>query len=218
MYPFGWLLKDCADNDECWGEVCGTGGCVRLVCGIEGRCRALCRGGSTTCCSQGIEGYCQEGEGPCKSDDECEGELPCGTPCWWDENKSCCGDTARPGSWWQTHVPRRYTQCPLIRDSVNLRLVCPKIWLKIWLVVSHSCPIYFVFTNGYFDLYMYSSKRGIYQIDMFHFNFDFYFYPYALFMIHTTTITEWWNFKRRMIVCPKVWNCETRLSLIYPKK
>ena len=109
-----------------------------------------------------------------------------------------------------------YTQCPLIRDSVNLRLVCPKIWLKIWLVVSHSCPIYFVFSNGYFDLYMYSSKRGIYQIDMFHFNFDFY--PYALFMIHTTTITEWWNFKRRMIACPKVWNCETRLSLIYPKK
>ena len=49
----------------------------------------------------------------------------------------------------------RYTQLPLIRDSVNVRLVCPKIWLKIRLVVSHSCHINFASVNGYYDL----SKR-----------------------------------------------------------
>ena len=33
-----------------------------------------------------------------------------------------------------------YTQLPLIRDSVDLRLVCPKIVSKIQLVLSQNCP------------------------------------------------------------------------------
>ena len=37
-------------------------------------------------------------------------------------------------------VVNLYTRLPFIRDSVDLRLVCPKIVSKIQLVLSQNCP------------------------------------------------------------------------------
>ena len=53
-----------------------------------------------------------------------------------------------------------YTQLPFIRDSVDLRLDCPKNFAEIWLVMSQSCPkisvklydtvyITWIFRNGH---------------------------------------------------------------------
>ena len=72
--PQGDEGKNCVTNSECSGS---------LVCGNDHKCRPKCDAvtgcGCTSCCSQGIEGYCQEGEGDCSHDYECEGSLICGS-------------------------------------------------------------------------------------------------------------------------------------------
>lgn len=70
--PQGDEGKNCTINNECSGS---------LVCGNHNhKCRPKCTSASGSyCCSQDIEGYCQEGEGDCDHDWECQGSLVCGS-------------------------------------------------------------------------------------------------------------------------------------------
>ena len=47
--------------------------------------------GEDSCCSNGVDGHCREGEGDCDADAECEGELVCGTDnCPCGDGDDCC--------------------------------------------------------------------------------------------------------------------------------
>ena len=55
------------------------GYCSKFVISCNSAYRERCHHGiSETCCSQGVEGYCKEEEGPCAADFECEAGLVCG--------------------------------------------------------------------------------------------------------------------------------------------
>ena len=49
------------------------------------------RTGNDACCSNGIAGFCGEGDGDCDDDSECAGSLVCGQDnCPWADGDDCC--------------------------------------------------------------------------------------------------------------------------------
>ena len=47
--------------------------------------------GNDECCSNGIEGFCGEGEGDCDAHSDCVGSLICGNDnCPWGDGDDCC--------------------------------------------------------------------------------------------------------------------------------
>ena len=68
-------------------ESCFTGSSPHFVAG-DVHC---CDGPNDNCCSNGVDGYCGEGEGDCDSDRECAGALECvRNGCEWGRPYDCC--------------------------------------------------------------------------------------------------------------------------------
>ena len=87
--PEGDEGKNCTSDVDCLDE---------LVCGFDSFCRNPCKG-ATSCCSQGVSGYCKEGEGDCDGDSECEGSLVCGqNNCDNGGDADCCTTPCTIGS------------------------------------------------------------------------------------------------------------------------
>lgn len=100
--PCGLHDGDCDEHSDCSGNlICGNNNCpkgwgkTKDCCDKPGK--PTCNGKWHNCCTS--EKKCGLGDGDCDNDEDCDGDLVCGTnncPASWGETKDCCKKKGAP--------------------------------------------------------------------------------------------------------------------------